>query len=160
MTEITELPALRRIREQYGRVFMREDINLLETWLGLAFLLRGIWMLHYRDLTLPPSVHEYLVPASFSVLQWGWVLATVGVVQLCLGLLDSRRSLSRALTATMGAVVQTSGLNAYYRGHALWLGVVPMVIVIVIGEMFIAYRMWRGLFRTAPLPIDRRKAAT
>lgn len=146
-----------RIRDQYTRIFLREDINLLETWLGTAFVLRGVWMLHYRELTLPPAVHEYLVPSSFTVIQWGCVLVSLGSAQLLLGLLGSRRSLVRALTATLGAVAQTSGLSAYYRSEAMWLGVVPMVIVIILGEMFIAYRAWRTLFRTEPLSIERRR---
>lgn len=148
---------LKRIGNQYERVLLKEDIDLLETWLGLAFLLRGIWMLHYQQLTLPPSVHEYLVPTRFTVSEWGMVLMALGAGQISLGVMGSRRSRVRAAMATTGACVQASGLYAYFRGDAEWLGVVPMVIVIVLGEMFIAYRAWKSLFQpTTGLPIERR----
>ena len=129
------------------RVALVDDVDMLEGFIGLAFLLRGFWMVYYQGLTVPVKVHEYIIPGWFTTQQWGELIIGIGIMQLMLSLFAYNRSGLRAATSTFGALLQGSGLNAYYAANQQWHGQVSFVILLVAGEMFIAFRAWHDLLR-------------
>lgn len=133
------------LRARLEVVLLGQDVDQLEFWIGVAFLLRGGWMAYYQGLTVPPLVHEYIVPGWFSIFAWGCLVAAVGVGQIVSAIRG--RSHFRAGISTAGVLLQGSGLRAYYAADAQWHGQVSYVIMLVLGEMFLAYRAWRAIFR-------------
>lgn len=134
---------LRRIRQRGLFLLLEGHTDLLEVWIGLAFVVRGGWMIYYAG-AIPPDVQGLIFPLGLNELHWGAMLMAVGTTQVVTGLVVAGHEVPRfrGILCTAAAIMQTYALMGYWLFDIWYRGAVPFIVVLVLGEMYLATRAW------------------
>lgn len=126
-------------------LLLEGHIDLVESGMGLALSVRGVWMMYYAN-AVPADIQGLVFPFNLDEMAWGLMLVVVGVTQIGVSLccVESRKfSRTRAVTSTLSAVMLTYALIAYWTLDLWYRAAVPFVVTLLLGQMYLAMRGWK-----------------